>query len=225
MHRRNASFFLASLGFVGCGPFIADSINVETGAETSEDSNAPEDDSEADDNTETDEDLNEEDSSGAKTLTSGTWTLTDADLEQDSCGMMSALAEYSASTNWDGDPISFDMFLPSRFDVSATQDRFRIKALNYRAAGYIECTFSGENFACSTQTADSTQVTSGWPTYWTYQIEFSGTYIDSRTLVGDAVVTFPKVNPGDDYGMQVSGLGRPQDCPQTYRLTLKAGGA
>lgn len=206
---------LAFLVLMGCGPVIAELMDTEN----TEDPNAPEDE------TDTGDESKEEGETETKTLTSGTWALTGADLEQDSCGLMDALYDYTGSAEWVENPITFDMFLPSRFDVSATQDQFRIKALDYRAAGYIECTFSGENFACSTQTAESTQVASGWPTYWVYQIEFSGTYINARTVVGDAIVTFPQFNPGDSYGVQLSGLGRLEDCSQSYRLTLETSGA
>ena len=166
--------------------------------------------------------VDQEDETGPRTLTSGTWRLVDASLIDDACLWMTALGNI-----WNYDlPYSIDLFLPSQFDVSATMGRFDIKAINYGARDYIACTFIEEAFTCTTQSVDSTPVvTDGsweWPRSWVYQIEFSGSYINNNTLTGDALVTFPQINPGDAYSLGISGLGSKEQCAQTYRLTLAA---
>ena len=200
----------------GCGPVIAEVLEFDEDSESSE-PDGP--------GTNEDTSVEQEDESGPRTVTSGTWTLVDASLIDDPCGWMSALVNVTTGVDYTDEPLTFDVFLPSQFDVSAAEGRFDIKAANYGARDYIECTFIADDFACTTQSVDAIPVLSGasdWPRYWIYQIDFSGSYVDNNTLTGDALVTFPKINPGDAYNLGVSGLGLKEDCPQTYRLTLAA---
>ena len=121
---------------------------------------------------------------------------------------------------WVEEAIEYNAFLPQTFDVVGGEDTFEIRATNFGAESYILCEFEGDEFGCEMQNADSQQVVTGWPTYWVYEIDFSGSWVDENTLTGEALVTFPQSNPGDDWTLQVSGLGSPEDCEQKYRLTL-----
>ena len=206
----------------GCGPFIAETLDL--------DGDSGDSDSDTSINTD-DTAVDQENESDTRTLTSGTWRLVNASLTDDPCGWMTALFNITSGLD-EYEPYTFDLFLPSQFDVSATMGRFDIKATNYGARDYIACTFIDDAFTCTTQSVDSTPVAtdsespsygpSDWPRYWVYQIEFSGSYVDNNTLIGDALVTFPRVNPGDAYSLGMSGLGTKEQCSQTYRLTLAA---
>ena len=146
-------------------------------------------------------------------LASGTWELDDGDVVSDPCGWNEVLAEYVSLTIFD--------FLPETFDVEAEEGAFRIKAQNYGAQDYIDCPIVDGEFACSLQTVAAQQLVSGWPTYWTYEIDFRGSVIDDETLVGRASVEFPEINPWDDYSLQGNGVDH-EDCGQVYDLTLVA---
>lgn len=146
-------------------------------------------------------------------LASGTWSLDDGEVISDPCGWNGVLAEYVSLSIFD--------FLPETFDVEAEEDTFRIKAKDYGAKDYIECPIEDGEFVCSMQTVAAQQLVSGWPTYWTYEIDFRGSVIDDETLVGRASVEFPEVNPWDDYSLQGNGVDH-EDCGQVYDLTLVA---
>ena len=155
-----------------------------------------------------------------RTVKSGQWVLDSSELVEDECGWMEALYEVTRDASWVEEAIEYNAFLPQTFDVDGGEDTFEIRATNFGAESYILCAFEGDEFGCEMQNADSQQVVTGWPTYWEYEIDFSGSWVDENTLTGEALVTFPQSNPGDDWTLQVSGLGSPEDCEQKYRLTL-----
>ena len=69
------------------------------------------------------------------------------------------------------------------------------------------------------QTVEARELVAGWPRYWEYEIDFRGTILGPDILVGQASVSFPQVNPGDDYNLQLAGMEH-TECGQTYELTL-----
>lgn len=177
--------------------------------DTSSNNGYDEDTSNSNDN---DEDSNTPDEPEFR-ITSGTWNLEEATTVSDPCGWNTYL--YS----W----LSFDVydFLPSSFTITPEADQFGIKANNFGAQDTISCTLDGDDFSCTLQTVDAQELTPGWPRYWEYQIDFSGSILDASKLVGRASVSFPQVNPGDDFNLQVFGMEH-TECGQTYDLTLVA---
>ena len=152
--------------------------------------------------------------SGLETpVVAGVWRLADESVVEDPCGWNRLLAN--------GLDLTLADMLPSTFDVEAYAAGFRIKARNYGAQDTIDCSLSGDDFTCTLQTVSAQQVTSGWPTYWTYEIDFRGNVVNERTIAGRATVEFPVVNPGDAFQLGLAFMD-PSECGQAFDLTLVA---
>ena len=143
-------------------------------------------------------------------LLSGIWTVAGATLVEDSC-------------DWDNQLRSFfgvgaDALLPKEFTVEAGNGSFFIEANSYGAAGPIECTISGANFTCETQSVTPVDFDLG-QMGWSYSIEFSGSITDERSLVGTTITSFPTVS--EFLAPVFEGLGvDTSQCIQNYELTL-----
>ena len=144
-------------------------------------------------------------------VASGTWVLADAVTIDDPCRWLDVI---------EGMNLSALSFLPSSFAVNAYEDGFELKALNFGARDNIDCTVSGDDFACSLQTVDALEVTDGWPRSWVYEIDFRGTILNEARLVGIASVEFPQVNPGDAFYLGAYGMDN-DECGQAFELTLE----
>ena len=145
-------------------------------------------------------------------LEAGDWVATAASTEDDPCDWNEVIQEYSG--------IDVLTLLPSEFEVESEEGRFEIEAQDYGAAGFIECEVDADDrFTCEAQRVTPLAYDLG--SYgWTYQIDFSGTVEDERTLRGEAVVAYPSVDRGtadtlDYYGVDLA------DCTQTYSLVLE----
>lgn len=150
------------------------------------------------------------DSGESTNLLSGIWDVAGATLVEDPC-------------DWDNQLRTFfgmgaDALLPKDFTVESSEGSFLIEANSYGAAGPIECIINGSEFTCETQSVTPIDFDLG-QMGWTYEIDFSGSITDERSLVGTTITSFPTVS--EFLAPVFEGLGvDTTQCIQNFELTL-----
>lgn len=147
------------------------------------------------------------------TLASGVWTPTGLDVEEDPCDWNNSMRTVG---------LSIEAFLPSAFEVDASEGEFTIEAIDYGAQGPISCTISDDDFSCEQQRVAPLAYDLG-AIGWEYAIDFNGRATNEGLLQGTAVVSFPSVDPDSEGWLDYFGID-PSECTQVYSLEIAVEG-
>jgi len=142
---------------------------------------------------------------------SGTWLLQSASVDEDPCGFVSYV-------NDNFNQYTFEFFLPRTFTVAGDEGSFTIIADQYGARNPVWCSLEGGEFSCDIQTARPFGVEDD---SWEYQIKFSGAVVDSETIRGEVLVSYPGLGGYED---EIADAGVDiVDCSNLITLELSYG--